>query len=147
MFVFSCAIVLLQQEANVNHEIVLYDPVVERQKESPVKVQEKIQSVEKKEKTVLKWRPLQQQQKKETERKREAYSIFQVNHFVSIYALYAACKTVRLKDSDKLSWSVYEFTEAVSNLSKIAILLFFWQLYLPLTLLLCITFIVATHIL
>ncbi|XP_025104527.1 LOW QUALITY PROTEIN: tankyrase-like protein [Pomacea canaliculata] len=73
----SCAIVLLQQEANVNHEIVLYDPVVERQKESPVKVQEKTQSVEKKEKTVLKWRPLQQQQKKETERKREAYSIFQ----------------------------------------------------------------------
>lgn len=72
------------------------------------------------------------------------------------HVLYAACKTVRLKDSDKLSWSVYEFTEAVSNLSKIAILLFFGVfffggggavLYLPLTLLLCVTVIVATHVL
>lgn len=46
------------------------------------------------------------------------------------HVLYAACKTVRLKDSDKLSWSVYEFTEAVSNLSKIAILLFFGGFFL-----------------
>lgn len=71
----SCAIMLLQQGACVTDEIVLYDPKLEVDK--PV---ENKPAVPKKEKPVLKWRPLQnlQLKKEPKEKKREAHSIFQV---------------------------------------------------------------------
>ena len=71
----SCAIMLLQQGACVTDEIVLYDPKLEVDK--PVETKP---AVPKKEKPVLKWRPLQnlQLKKEPKEKRREAHSIFQV---------------------------------------------------------------------
>ncbi|XP_070180050.1 poly [ADP-ribose] polymerase tankyrase-like isoform X2 [Littorina saxatilis] len=72
----SCAIMLLQQGANVNDEIIISvpSPVVEKPSEPKPVVPGK------KEKPVLKWRPLQQlqlQKKEPAEATRVAHSIFQ----------------------------------------------------------------------
>ena len=73
---------LLQQAASVDDEIVLYNPRMVVDKPPEVKPA----APEKKEKPVLKWRPLQhQQQKKEpTEQKRIAHSVFQVSVMVIV---------------------------------------------------------------
>lgn len=70
----SCAIMLLQQGACVSDEIVVYNPrPVENEKPA-----EPVATTEEKKKPTLKWRPIQQQQKKEPEeKKRIAHSIFQ----------------------------------------------------------------------
>ena len=76
----SCAIMLLQQGANVTDEIVLYDPKLDLEKPAETKPA----VPEKKEKPVLKWRPLQnlQLKKEQTEKKRKAHSIFQVSKWI-----------------------------------------------------------------
>lgn len=66
---------LLQQGAGVDDEIVLYDPSVNKKSaETPTTPV----CTTKKEKPILKWRPVQQQKKDSAERKREVYSVFQV---------------------------------------------------------------------
>lgn len=67
---------LLQQGASVSDEIVVFNP---RPGEPEPAKPTRTPTIDEKKKPVLKWRPIQQQQKKEPEvQKRVAHSIFQV---------------------------------------------------------------------